>query len=304
MSQAVAEPDFILFAQHGWSDNGKDIGYLAKQLAPDNSLVVAPSLGLVRTYWRIKNLIEKVETIAKSTINQYPQTPLRIMGHSMGGLIWLEVLHRNPQWWQKVHSLVVIGSPIGGAHLARIIDPFGLGIGIARDLGQNRRSLATEIAQKIPTLSIAGELGKGTDGMVTLEATKFDYAQTVIVDNVPHANLKLHLGLIPIIQDFWGNPKIQQTPTNSISHQVIQTLRQIPGITDADYEFLEVAQTILKLPEGIIIRTFTNQLGVEHIFVNNEQNQVLYGGYVGWLHKKQLKQALKQISSIIPEEKL
>ena len=289
------KPRYILFAQHGWSDNGNDIGYLARKLSAEDALVVAPSLGLVKTYWRISLLVKQVETIAQTVMTKYPDLPLRIIGHSMGGLIWLEVLKRNPEWWPKVHSLVVIGSPIAGAHLARIIDPLGLGIGIARDLGQNRRSLAEKIARKIPTLSIAGELGNGTDGMVNTEATKFAYANYEIVPQIAHARLKCHLGLIPIIQQFWHNPVIANSDMDNLTTKVIRQLRQVKGMTDADYQFLPESTLIHKLPQGIMLRSYSNQVGVEHIFVVDDQENCLYAGYVGWLHKGKLRAAITNL---------
>jgi hypothetical protein len=77
------EPDFLFFAQHGWSDNGNDIGRLAQMLVENNTVVVAPSLGLLNTYWRIESLIKRVEISANQTMAQYPEVPLKIMGHSI-----------------------------------------------------------------------------------------------------------------------------------------------------------------------------------------------------------------------------
>ncbi len=293
------KPQYILFAQHGWSDNSDDIGYLARELVGDEAVVVSPSLGLVNTYWRIARLVKKAETIIQKTITQYPDLPLRMMGHSMGGLICLEVLDRNPQWWSKVHSLVVIGSPIGGAHLARIIDPLGLGIGIARDLGQNHRPLAEKIAQNIPTFSIAGELGNGTDGMVNTEATKFAHARYQIIPGVAHARLKRHLDLIPLIQEFWANSAIAGSEPANLVNTIIRQLQQVKGMTDADYQFLAQSELVMQLPQGMELRSYSNQFGVEHVFVVDSQGSCLYAGYVGWLHKRELEKAIAKISAMI-----
>ena len=293
---SLSNPDYLLFAQHGWSDIGNDIGYLGRATATENAVVIAPSLGLLKTYWRIANLVKQVEQIAAAAISQNPTTELRIMGHSMGGLIWLEVLDRHPEWWEKVHSLVVIGSPIAGAHLAKAIDPLGLGIGIARDLGKNRRTLAEKVAQHIPTLSIAGELGNGTDGMVTTEATKFAGAKTVIVPKVPHARLKCHLGLVPIIREFWTNPQITKQ-SQDLATKIIRQLQQVPGITDADYRWFKESRIALNLSEGITIRTHTNKAQIDRVFVADSRGNCLYAGYVGWLHKLELKRAVANLKT-------
>ena len=296
MTTNSPQPEFLFFAQHGWSDRGNDIGQLARALASENTAVFAPSLGILNTYWRIESLIERVENLAYDKIDRYPQTPLKIMGHSMGGLIWLEVLNRHPEWWQKVHSLVVIGSPTGGADLARIIDPLGIGIGIARDLGKNRRSLAEKIAREIPTLSIASDLGNGSDGMVSLASTKFAHSQFVCLEGILHARLKRHLDLIPIIRDFWSNPQISQFKPD-FATKVIRYLQQIPGMTDASHRYIERSQLLYRLPQGIAIRTYKNWANITHVFVTDRRESCLYAGYVGWLHHFQLRQTLKELKS-------
>lgn len=300
LNQLNNYPEYLLFVQHGWDDNSKDISRLAQTLIKtSNTLLIAPSLGRIKTWLRIEPLIKQVEIIATKIINQYPQTPIKIIGHSMGGLIWLEVLHRNPQWWQKVHSLILIGSPIGGAHIARMIDPWELGIGIARDLGKNRRLIAEKIAQNIPTLTIAGELGFGSDGLVTLAATKFNYCQFVSVSGIVHAALKCHPRLVPIIQDFWQTPQIAATLETNLSNQLINKLQSLPGMTDGHWQYFSKARVYLPFPEGINLHTWKNPLGIDHVFVSNQDQKCLYAGYVGWLHAAQLRQALVKLKQEI-----
>ena len=288
-------PDFILLAQHGWSDNGNDIGRLAQAIATQDTLVLAPSLGLLKTYWRIEPLIQQLEKITLETITQYPDRPVRVMGHSMGGLLCVELLHRHPELWHRIHSLVVIGSPMGGSDIARMIDPLGIGIGMARDLGKNRREMATEIARQIPTLAIAGDLGFGSDGMVTVENTKFAYSNFILVPGGAHTGLKRNQKLIPIIQEFWLNPQIADAPEDNLATRIIQHLQQVPGMTDAHHRDFERSQTQLVFPEGIEIRTWKNSAGVDHVFVANSDGECIYGGYVGWLHAAQLQKALAEL---------
>ncbi len=288
-------PDFILFAQHGWSDNGNDIGKLAKAVAPAETLVISPSLGLLKTYWRIEPLIKQLENIALETINQYPDLPVRIMGHSLGGLICVELLHRHPELWHRVHSLVVIGSPMGGSKIARMIDPLGIGIGMARDLGKSRREIAAKIAQNIPTLAIAGDLGSGTDGLVTVENTKFAYSKFIRVPGGAHAALKRNHKLIPIIKEFWLNPQISDPPVSNLATRIIQRLQKVPGMTDTDYKNFERSQIQLIFPGEIKILTWKNPAGIDHVFVADGTGKCLYGGYVGWLHASQLRQTLAEL---------
>ena len=289
------DPDFLLFAQHGWADNNKSLSKLTQELINNNALLIAPSLGIIKTFVRILPLVKEVERIASQTISQYPETPIRILGHSMGGLIWLEVLHRNPQWWQKVHSFVLMGSPIGGSDVARTIDPLGIGIGIAGDLGKNRRHLAEKIARNIPTLTIASNLDSGSDGLVTLETTKFSYCQFVCVQGIAHSALRYHPRVVPIIQNFWVNPTLGVPPESNLATQLIDCLRSVSGITDGHWRNFTRSQVYINLPEGITIRTWKNPLGVDHVFVADKEEQCLYAGYVGWLHSPALRQTLAEI---------
>ncbi|MDY6902972.1 MAG: lysophospholipase, partial [Cyanobacteriota bacterium] len=176
----------ILFSQHGMIDNNERMGSLAHRIAPPQSSVIAPNLGFIETLFEIEPLIGKVEQVAEQKFIQYPNTPARIIATSLGGVIWVEVLSRHPEWWKRFESMVLLGSPIGGADLARIVDPFGWGIGIAKHLGQNRRVLAEQITAKIPTLVIAGNITGGGDGTVPIESTKLKHAHFICLDGVNH----------------------------------------------------------------------------------------------------------------------
>ncbi len=202
-------PEFILFAQHGWADTNEEISQLARTLANDKTIIVSPNLGWVKTWLSMEPLIEMVRKKAEEISQKYPQTPWRIIGHSMGGLIWIELLHQNPQWWPKIHSLVLIGCPVGGADLARIIDPLSIGVGIASDLGKSRRLKADRITKIVPTLVLAGNIDNGSDGTIPISSTKLFYSHFVCLPNLSHSQLKNHPILVDVIQKFW---KTSPTP--------------------------------------------------------------------------------------------
>lgn len=194
-------PQFFLFAQHGWADTHHAIRSLAEQVAPPD-WVIAPDLGWLRTWWRIAPLIATVEAQAQAIAHHYPGIPWRIVGHSMGGLIWLEILAQHPEWWPRVHSFILVASPVGGALWGRWLSPFDIGLSIARDLGVNRRELASRLAEHLPMLSIAGDLGHGHDGTVRVTTTQFPGARSLTLPH-SHPALKKHPALIPVIQEFW-----------------------------------------------------------------------------------------------------
>lgn len=291
----IKQLDYILFAQHGWADTAQKISELARALATPKTLIVAPNLGYFKTWLRIEPLVDLVEQNAAVTIANYGELPIRIIGHSMGGLIWLEVLNRHPEWWQNIQSLVLIASPVGGADIARIIDPLKIGIGIARDLGINRRAIAEKIANKIPTLVIAGDVGNGSDHTITIESTKLAGAQSICLTGIAHPQLKNHSSLVEIIHNFWNNPTITSREESQFSDRLIEYLRAVPGMTDAHYRDWERAKTFLTFDNGLSIRLWKNPLQIEHVFLTNQEGKCLYAGFVGWLHKQDLQQALENI---------
>ncbi|EDX84309.1 hypothetical protein S7335_2006 [Synechococcus sp. PCC 7335] len=287
-------PDYILYAQHGWADINQGIGQLAKTVASPTAKVVVPNLGFVNTWIRIEPLIDRVEAIAEQTQAEHPGIPIRIVGHSMGGLIWLEVLARHPEWWPLVESLVLVASPVGGADLGRLIDPFELGIGIARDLGRNRRALAERIATAVPTLIIAGDYLEGSDGVVSVECTKFNRASYIVVPDINHIRMKRDPAVAKIIQQFWrsNDHLCLPQPIESFSSYVIHQLQAIPGITDACYKGFERSQLWSLLPRGLILRTWQNRMGIHHVFLANYAGDCLFAGFVGWPHTAELYKRL------------
>ncbi|WP_019502464.1 alpha/beta hydrolase [Pseudanabaena sp. PCC 6802] len=277
-------PDFILFAQHGWADTNKKISQLAHSLATPETLVIAPDLGWVNTWLRIEPLIAKVEKIAADAIAAHPHIPIRIIGHSMGGLIWLEILDRHREWWTRVHSLVLVGSPVGGSDLGRTFDPLGWGIGIARDLGKNRRNMATAIAASIPTLSIAGDSDSGSDGTVPIFATQFDRANSICIPNLKHADMKNHPAIAAAIHNFWERPAIAPVARYlDLTTQIVRTLQAIPGITDTHPRGFAAAKIFMTYPDGSTIRIGKNYLQVDRVYVGDPEGNCSYSGYVGWI---------------------
>lgn len=285
-------PDFLLFSQHGWADDNRAMIDLAQHVASESALIIAPNLGYIETWLRIEPLIHVVESVATQQLKQYPDTPLRILGHSMGGLIWLEVLDRHPDWWQRIHSLVLIASPVGGADLGRLIDPLGIGLGIARDLGVNRKAIAARVAAKIPTLTIAGDLGGGTDGTVSVGCTQVQHAQFICLEKLSHPAMRHHERVAAVIRDFWDDFSIGE----AIAFDgVIRRLHDTPGMTDGQWRDFDQANVLFHLQNGGTVRYWMNPFGIEHVFVASPDGTCLYAGFVGWLHSADLRDALEEI---------
>mgnify|MGYP001027921597 CR=1 FL=1 len=282
-------PFFHLFAQHGWADGNKDMVILANRLTRNKHPYSAPDLGYVPTWLRIEPLIQRVEAIAIQTAAAYPHRPWRIVGHSMGGLIWLEVLHRHPEWWSRVHSLVLVASPVGGADLGRLLDPLGWGIGIATDLGTNRRAMAESIAARIPTLVIAGDIDGGRDGTIPVMSTFVSHARFVCLPDIDHARLKTHPEVVRLIHQFWRDDSVGAAIAPDF---VIQQVRAIPGITDSHPRNLEQARIWHTFEDGRTLRLWKNDFGIHYVYLVSTRDVCLYAGFVGWLHTLELWKVL------------
>lgn len=292
----VKIPDYILCVQHGWADTKGAIAHLARLLATERTLIVNPNLGWWRTWLRITPLIETVEAQVANLLFEYPQTPLRIVGHSMGGLIWLELLHRHPEWRSRVESLVLIGSPVGGAALARMVDPLELGIGIANDLGMNRREIAEIVAKEVPILVIAGDIDQGSDGTVPVEATKFFGAKFICLPGLSHNVLRHHPEVVGVITEFWEDPVCIPSAELDFVHVLIGQLRAIPGMTDDHPRSFVASEECIFFKDGLRICHWRNVWGIDHVFLASQEDHCLYSGYVGWFHRQDLRAGLSAIA--------
>lgn len=293
MCPKSSDQNYLLFAQHGWADNNQMMLALAADLVPPSAQVIAPSLNYGMTWLRMAPLIDDVEQLAMKRLGQQADLPLRIIGHSMGGLIWLEVLHRHREWWPRVESLVLLASPVGGADLGRLIDPFRWGVGIAADLGQDRRPLATELAAAVRTLVVAGDVDGGSDGTIPVESTKVPGADFQVLKGLSHPTLRHHPRVVEAIAGFWA----AETPAQPLtSCDLIDYLRQIPGMTDAHHRGFDQAQPYLTTADGLSLRIWHHPLAIDHVYVASAQGDCLYAGYVGWRHRQGLHEALARLS--------
>jgi hypothetical protein len=214
----------------------------------------------------------------------------------MGGLIWLEVLRRHPEWWPRIECLTLIASPIGGAHMGRFIDPLGLGIGIARDLGVDRRKLAEAVAAVIPTMAIAGDTGARDDSLVKLEDARMRCHRFVVLFGIDHPSLRLDPLVVALIRDFWDSaPEFAPAPATPVD-ELVRRLRAVPGMTGAGVRDFRRSKVLMLFRDGLSIHTWKNPLGIDHIFIADSEEHCRYAGYVGWLHSEHLRRELAQMA--------
>jgi pimeloyl-ACP methyl ester carboxylesterase len=288
------QPSYLVFSQHGMVDTSKPMAAVARRSSDSQSRIIAPDLGYFNTIFAMEPLIQTVERIAIQEIADYPDIPIRIMGMSLGGVIWTELLTRHPEWWPRVESFILIGSPIGGAHLAKMADPLGLvKFTIADELGRDRRPLAEAIAKVIPTLIIAGDCGQGSDKTVLVQTTQFKHAHFVLIPGVDHPGLRFCTAVDAAIREFWSRPRSPKPEAEpSDLDRTIETLRSVPGMTDASPKYFKYAKDGETLADGSRLWQWTSPIGVKHVFLENASGDYCFGGYVGWVHHAELERAI------------
>jgi pimeloyl-ACP methyl ester carboxylesterase len=234
-------------------------------------------------------LIDRVEAEAQSVIAAHPDAPIRIVSHSIGGLIWLEILDRHPAWWSRIESLVLLGSPVRGTRLGRYLDLRGRLIG--QDLRTNRRALAERIAEAIPTLAIAGDLLLGRDGVISVASTRFAHCRHIILPRVSHAGLRWRKHVRCLVGAFFDDPA--RPPTDAGA--VIARLSDVPGVSVADTGPVWWARVFLLFQDGLTVRVLDQPLGVRQVFVVDNEGRCLFTASAGRGHVAALDRALHSL---------
>ncbi len=82
---------------------------------------------------------------------------------------------------------------------------------------------------------------------------------------------------------------------SSLEQEIVDRLWQVEGMTQAQLTYFLKATPIFMLKEKMVIKIYQNPLKVTHIFVTNKKGEMLFGGYVGWIHNQGLESTLEQI---------
>jgi pimeloyl-ACP methyl ester carboxylesterase len=106
--------------------------------------------------------------------------PVSLVGHSLGGLVALEALRRQPDL--PVSRVVCLGSPLRGSSTARSLADHGWALALGRSSGMlldglpawEGRARVGLVAGSVPhgLGSLLGALGESSDGTVGLDETR------------------------------------------------------------------------------------------------------------------------------------
>jgi hypothetical protein len=82
---------------------------------------------------------------------------------------------------------------------------------------------------------------------------------------------------------------------SELQQQIVDILNQVQGMTLAHSRDFLRARPIFKLKDGTVVKIYKNPVGVEHIFLANDTGEMVFGGFVGWIHTQWLKVAIQTI---------
>ena len=97
------------------------------------------------------------------------------------------------------------------------------------------------------------------------------------------------------IQDGCGCAGTIDVDLSEISRRAIAILDAVEGITLAHHRDFKNAQPVARLRDRTTLRTWKNAVGVDHVFLEDYNDRLIYGGFVGWVHAAGLDQAITQI---------
>ena len=97
------------------------------------------------------------------------------------------------------------------------------------------------------------------------------------------------------VTDGCGCTTVVNQHTTDDTKEVIAILERVPGMTRAHHRDFKSSQPIIRLRDGSTVRTWKNPLGVDHIFIADRNDNMVYGGFVGWIHSEGLNQAINRI---------
>ncbi len=97
------------------------------------------------------------------------------------------------------------------------------------------------------------------------------------------------------VTDGCGCSNAVRDSATEVTREVIAILNSVPGITPAHHRDFKHSNPIIRLRDGTSVRTWKNPLGVDHVFLADRDDKMIYGGFVGWTDSEGLNQALNRI---------
>lgn len=85
---------------------------------------------------------------------------------------------------------------------------------------------------------------------------------------------------------------------NSISkhaEKAINILNSVQGIFPCHDRDFKWSRPIFVLKDGTVVKICKNGIGLDHMFLADNNGKLIYGGFVGWKSSNALKEAIEKI---------
>jgi len=115
-----------------------------------------------------------------------------------------------------------------------------------------------------------------------------------LTSGVAEEGIKLVEKVVDEISKFNEEAKVANN-ISELQQQIVDIFNQVQGMTLAHSRDFLRATPIFKLKDGTVVKIYKNPVGVEHIFLANDTGEMVFGGFVGWIHTQCLKEAIQTI---------
>ncbi|MUH01070.1 hypothetical protein F7734_55940 [Scytonema sp. UIC 10036] len=85
------------------------------------------------------------------------------------------------------------------------------------------------------------------------------------------------------------------TQIADVTKEVIVILENVPGMTRAHHRDFPSSRPIVRLRDGASVRIWRNLFGVDHVFLADRDDRMIYGGFVSWIHSEGFNKAIATI---------
>ena len=100
----------------------------------------------------------------------------------------------------------------------------------------------------------------------------------------------------------WNTEAEIASSISQTAQEVVEILVNVPGMTMAHSRDFQRATPFFTLLDKTVVKIFINPAQVKHIFLADSNNKMIFGGYVGWIHTKEMNKAIDKIKKEFTEK--
>lgn len=95
--------------------------------------------------------------------------------------------------------------------------------------------------------------------------------------------------------DEWNSTAPVANSISNVAEEVVDVLNQVLGMTQAHSRDFKRATPLFALRDGSVLKSWKNPVGVNHVFIADRDANMIFGGFVGWIHADGLNDAIAAI---------